>query len=134
MTARPFVDTARIKIQGLSSEQFERREIGDQMTLTVKGTIVSDLEAAQAHEGTRRVQTLKLERVVEGVSEKVHETAADGQMSLDDAAEDEPETDAPGGAFTGGPAFSVPADEDEGDEDTNVVDFVGPTFSGADNG
>ena len=105
MTARPFVDTARIKIQGLSSEQFERREIGDQMTLTVKGTIVSDLEAAQAHEGTRRVQTLKLERVVEGVSEKVHETA-DGQLSLDDAAEAEPETDAPGGAFEGGPAFS----------------------------
>lgn len=29
-----------------------------------------------------------------------------GQMTLDDAVDDEPETDEPGGAFEGGPAFS----------------------------
>lgn len=115
---RPLIDTARIKIQGLSSELFERREIGDEMTLTVKGTIVSDLESVQAHEGTRRVQTLKLDRVVEGVSEKVHENA-DGQMTIGDVPDDhapedessEPVDEGGLGEFTGGPTFSAGGDD-----------------------
>lgn len=111
----PLIDTARVRFSGLSTEAFEIPSIGETVTYTIKATCTTHTEQDMANEGTRRTVTMKVDRVVEGVSEKVHD-GIDGQITLEDSMAD------------------VPADEDEGDEDTNVVDFVGPTFSGADNG
>lgn len=113
----PLIDTARFKFRGLSSESFERRELGSEVVFTIKGVIVKDESDVQAHEGNRISQTVKIERVVEGVSDTVHESG-DGQLSMAD----------------------VPADDDEDEpEDEDVVPigggrggFVGPTFSSTD--
>ena len=69
---------------------------GERKHPTMRGIADSLSEQDMADEGTRRTATMKLVRVVEGVSEDVN-TPADGQLSLGDPDDD---------SFTGGPSFS----------------------------
>lgn len=115
-------ELVRVSIRGLSAEGFKRRANGEEITLTIKGTVVEYKESSQAHEGQRQTMTVKLERCVEGVSESVHE-AGEGQMSLADVEPDEEEgfdDDAADAADTG--------DGEEPDDDEDGHDYS--VFSG----
>lgn len=123
---KPLVDTARIGFQGTSQEAFEIGEnnIGDTMYFTVKCVVrkydVDDL----AQEGTRRRVTLKILKVVEGISEKVKDED-DGQGSMLDGDGQVPDTDTDDG------------EKGESDvEPENVTPIkakaAGPQFSGGD--
>lgn len=119
---KPLIDTARIGFQGTSQEAFEIGEdnIGDTMYFTVKCVVrkydVDDL----AQEGTRRRVTLKILKVVEGISEKVKDEN-DGQGSLldDDGT------------------VKAPDEKTEEEPDSTVTPIkkakaTGPQFSGGD--
>lgn len=86
-------DTARVRFSGLSTEDFDIPDIGDQCTFTIKATCTTHTEQNMADEGIRRTVTLKLDRVVEGVTNAVDQPA-NGQLTLD--ADD---------GFDGGPEF-----------------------------
>lgn len=107
---RPLIDTARVRFSGLSTEAFEVPEIGDAITYTIKATCTTHTEQDMANEGTRRTVTMKVDRVVVGISEAVN-TPADGQLTLvpaDDGDQGDGDTEPTGGLgeFTGGPSFS----------------------------
>lgn len=105
---KPLIDTARVTFSGVSTEAFEIPDIGDEVILTVKAKCTTHTEKDMANEGIRTTCTLKLLRVVQGVSEAVREDG-DGQMSLADVDEDEggsDDGDEPDTAFEGGPQFS----------------------------
>ena len=108
-------DTARVRFSGLFSEAFPIPEIGDQATFTVKATCTAHTEQNMGHEGIRRTVTLKVERVVEGVSESVHD-GEDWQMSLADVEIDDEDPD-----------IAPDDDPDPDDDDSNTY----PAFSGA---
>lgn len=110
-------DQTRVKFQGLSAEMFDRAELGDEVVFTVRGVVVKDEEATQAHEGIRRSQTVRVERVVEGVSKSVHDSE-DGQMSLADVEPDDDEDD---------PDIAPDDDPAPDEDDSNTY----PAFSGA---
>lgn len=106
-------EEVRYRLRGLSSEQFKRRSVGDEITLTIRGHIVADLEQELAHEGIQRVQTIKVDRMVEGISERVN-TDADGQGTLDyESGADGQYSETYG---TGQPVASTPAPDDRPEE------------------
>ncbi|MDV6273951.1 hypothetical protein R3Q06_10620 [Rhodococcus erythropolis] len=111
MTDQPLVEEARVKFTGLSSEYFDLPASGEQRTYTVLATRTDKHEKRMATEGDRVTVTMKIDKVVEGVSEKIHET--DEEPSLFDSAIPVPESD-------GGSDDETPS---------NVTDFTGPTFS-----
>ena len=122
MSTKPMIEEGRIKFAGLSNESFELPEIGDEVTYTVRGRCASHLEQDMANEGTRVSATIKLLRVVEGVSKKVNDDE-DGQPSMfDEPVEDE-----------GGDDDQDDSEgEDDPDAENEPVGFVGPSFSGGD--
>ncbi|WP_037141723.1 hypothetical protein [Rhodococcoides fascians] len=83
---KPLIDTARVGFQGTSQEAFEIGEanIGDIMFFSVKVVVRKYDVDDMAQEGTRRRVTLKILKVVEGVSDAVKEED-NGQGSLLDS-------------------------------------------------
>lgn len=119
MSANPMIEEGRIKFAGLSNEAFELPAIGEEVTYTVRGRVTSHLEQDMANEGTRVSATIKLLRVVEGISEKVRDESADQPSMFDQPAGEDEEGDPDG----------------EPDDDANEPEpqgFVGPAFSGGD--
>ncbi|MFH5231919.1 hypothetical protein [Antrihabitans spumae] len=106
---RPLIDTARVRFSGLSAEDFEIPDIGEQVTYTIKATCTTHTEQDMANEGTRRTCTMKIDRVVEGISKAVND-AANGQLALvpdDESGDEQPGDDSGLGAFKDGPSFSA---------------------------
>ena len=114
----PLIEEARVKISGTSAESFEMPEIGEERTYTVKAVCTTHTEQDMASEGTRRTVTMKMLKIVEGVSKKIHDSE-DGQGSLLD-----------------GDGKAVDPDEgqepDDPDAEHPQSTFVGPQFSGGD--
>lgn len=107
------IEEARVKFSGTSAESFDEPPIGEQRTYTVLATCTTHTEQDMKNEGARRTVTMKIDKVLEGVTQKIHENDTD-QPNLFDS---EPDPD--------------PEDEDA-EEDGTVVDFSGPSFSAGD--
>ncbi|WP_058037066.1 hypothetical protein [Rhodococcus sp. KB6] len=110
MSAQPLIEEARVKFTGLSAESFEEKEIGTKVTFTIAGTVSGHSQSQQSHEGMRRVQTIKVDRVLTGVDH-----------AIDDVEEEQPSL------------YDTPSESEPDDEtSSNVSDFTGPTFSSDD--
>jgi hypothetical protein len=119
VSANPMIEEGRIKFAGLSSESFELPDIGDEVTYTVRGRVTSHLEREMADEGQRVTATVKVIRVVEGISKRVNDPE-DGQGSLIDGE--------------GKVADPDEEQESEGEAEnvTSISKATGPQFSGGD--
>lgn len=131
MNKQPLIEEARVKFTGLSSESFEMPDIGETRTFTVKATCTDQLRKDMKSEGERVSVTMKIDKVVEGVSQKINEDSAEPSLfdtpeGSDDTESDESDTD------SGDPDTESEGEEtDSGDSETpsNVKAFTGPQFS-----
>lgn len=117
---RPLIDTARVNFSGMSEESFEglgEENIGDIRYFTVKARVKGFSSVDMAESGVRRSASLKVLKVVEGISESVKDED-DGQGSLVD---------------DDGTTPTVHDDDaDEAPAAPKVTKLAGPQFSGGD--
>lgn len=100
----PLIETAHVKFPGVSDQAFEMPSKGEFHKYEVIARRNGYANREFKNQPDRLEVSMQIQRVRDlGVYE---DGAHNGQMTLDDAEKDEPDDDAPGGAFTGGPAFS----------------------------
>ncbi|OOL29697.1 hypothetical protein GQ85_24345 [Rhodococcus rhodochrous] len=113
---KPLIEAARLRFSGTSTEAYEEPQIGEQRVYTVLATCTALTEQDMKSEGTRRTSTMKIDKVSEGINQKIADEAKPdpdlfsiGSVDGPTAAGSEPERigDVISGiAFDGGPSFS----------------------------
>lgn len=96
----PLIETAFVKFLGVSDQAFEMPSKGE----THKYGVIARRNGYATKEPKSSPDRIEVNMQIQRVRDLG--IVDDGQMSLDDVDHDEPDDDAPGGAFGGGPEFS----------------------------
>ncbi|OZD65127.1 hypothetical protein CH263_13365 [Rhodococcus sp. 06-1059B-a] len=132
---RPLIDAARVNFSGMSEESFDNLSednIGDIRVFTVRARVKGFSSVDMAESGVRRSASLKILKVMEGVTKKVLEDD-DQQPSLYDETEDDGDEIADDGDDVAAELEdAADAVEDPDDEPSNVTKLANPSFSSQD--